>query len=102
RWGYATSGRNWMLTRRATPPRGRAPVHQADYYRLLVRGLDVACGDEPPRIGPTVAARERASALLAEARVPPGAPIIGLAPGAAYGSAKQWPTDRVAAVAAQM
>jgi heptosyltransferase II len=35
RWGYAGGVRRWLLTRSAARPRGR--VHQAAYYRELVR-----------------------------------------------------------------
>jgi ADP-heptose:LPS heptosyltransferase len=37
RWGYGAGVRRWLLTRSAPRPRGR--VHQAEFYRALVRGL---------------------------------------------------------------
>src|SRR5439155_483075 len=40
----------------------------------------------------------RPDAVVAAAR----APVVGFAPGAAYGRAKRWPPDRVAAVAARL
>jgi heptosyltransferase-2 len=40
--------------------------------------------------------------LLMQTGVDPDAIVIGFAPGAAYGQAKQWPPDRVAAVAARL
>ena len=101
RWGYATRFRSPLLTRRGRIAR-EAGRHHADYYRAIVRGLDIACGDAEPRIGVSDASRERADALLARYRVPPGATLVGLAPGAAYGEAKQWPPARVAGLVARL
>jgi heptosyltransferase-2 len=42
---------------------------------------------------------ERARVILAEYRVGEATPLVGLAPGAAYGQAKQWHPDRMAQVA---
>jgi heptosyltransferase-2 len=99
RWGYARSGRGLLLTRRSRPRARRASPHHADYYRDLVRGLDIACDDHVlPRLTARVPSVDRAMALLAARLVDPGARLVGLAPGAAYGQAKQWPPDRVAAL----
>src|SRR5262249_4771762 len=76
--------------------------HQADYYRALVRGLDVACDDALPSIAATSASEAQATRLFEQARVPPDARLVGLAPGAAYGQAKQWPPDKVAALVARI
>jgi len=101
RWGYATSGRRWLLTRRSSPDKPKH-LHQADYYRALVRGLDIDCGDDAPRIEPTGPSFERASAMLTERHVPADVALAGFAPGAAYGQAKQWPPDRMAATIAAL
>jgi len=102
RWGYATAGRGWLLTRKSrTPDRSAEPRHHADYFRALVRGLDLPCDDAPPRLVVSAASAGQASGLLAP-RGAPRAPIVGFAPGAAYGQAKQWPADRVAAVIARL
>ncbi len=101
RWGYATAGRRALLTRRARQTRGGLQ-HHSDYFRALVRGLDVPCDDVPPRLMASPASLERADALLATTGRPARGPVIGFAPGAAYGQAKQWPPDRVAAVMARL
>ena len=103
RWGFATAGRGPLLTRRAPRPPRTAAVHQADYYRALAAGLGMpADPDRLPRLRPSRASLARAEALLAERHVPASAPLVGLAPGAAYGQAKQWPPERMAALAARL
>jgi heptosyltransferase-2 len=100
RWGYRSGGRGWLLTRAVARPRGR--LHQVDYYQSLVRGLGVETGDGGPRIAPRLATRASADALLAQHGVGPGDRLVGFAPGAAYGHAKQWPPSRVAQVIAAL
>jgi heptosyltransferase-2 len=102
RWGYATSGRGLLLTRRSAPERTHGVRHHADDFRALVLGLGIAVDERPPQVTASPATRAQADALLARLRVPPGAAIVGLAPGAAYGQAKQWPPDRAAALAARL
>jgi heptosyltransferase-2 len=89
-----------MLTRGVRRPRGR--VHQTEYYLSLVRGLGIETPPVPPRIVPRPATRAQADRLLDNAEVAPGARLVGFAPGAAYGHAKRWPPDRVAAVIAAL
>ena len=105
RWGYARSGRGLLLTRKSRPEKlhGGGVVHQADYYRRLVAGLGIDCPpDEAPRITARHPSAERARALLTQHGVDRASTVVGLAPGAAYGQAKQWPPDRMAAVAAEV
>jgi len=102
RWGYPTSGRRLALTKQATRPRARDLSHHADYFRILMRGLGFEVGDEAPRVTASDATRARTTALLAQMKVPTSAVLVGLAPGAAYGEAKQWPPERAAALAAKL
>ena len=103
RWGYRADARGWLLTRGARRPRRR--VHQVDYYLELVRALDLpvpADLDPKPRIQARPATLTQADVMLAAAGLAPGQPIVGFAPGAAYGHAKRWPPDRVAQVIAAL
>lgn len=104
RWGYATAGRGWMLTRAtARAGRGERSPHHSAYYAHLVRSLGFACAD--PVVGetwgllrPNATTAAASARALARAGVPDdGRPLVAVAPGAAYGHAKQWPLDRVAA-----
>jgi heptosyltransferase-2 len=103
RWGLATSGRGLLLTRTSRRTARVGVTHQADYYRNLVTGLDIACdASRLPRLAPSHPSVERAHALLAQHGVGDEEAIVGMAPGAAYGQAKQWMPDRMADVASRI
>ncbi len=125
RIGYARDGRGWLLTKAIPVLRhGEIPSHETHYYLELVRRANMAAeSNKPPRSAlepsnvPEIRLRvspekvTTAESLLAQAEAnilgsgpwPAGhsAPMfrVALAPGAAYGSAKCWPTDRYAALA---
>lgn len=103
RWGVSRAGRGFLLTRRSAPRPRPAGPHQSDYYRDLVTGLGMPADPTAlPRLSPRPSSVERAAALLAQHGVDLTGRFVGLAPGAAYGQAKQWPPDRVADLAARL
>lgn len=120
RIGYARDGRGWLLTNPVPRPLpSEIPAHEVFYYLNLVRQAGwlpqdsphaqalvagSGVGDRPPavpqiRLRVDAAAAEKAECVLTEAGVRANTLRIALAPGAAYGSAKCWPTDRYAALA---
>jgi heptosyltransferase-2 len=100
RWGYRSSGRGWLLTRvAARPRRSRDPLHQIEYYRELIRSLGFDPGpDAIPHLEARPSTLEKAEALLQRSGLVTGERFVGFAPGAAYGTAKRWPPDRIAQV----
>lgn len=92
RWGYATDLRGPLLTRRARVPGEVRHRSQVYYYRAVLSGVGLQVSASPDTsLSPLPAWLERGDALLG-----PG-DWIGLNPGAAYGSAKQWLPARFAA-----
>ena len=94
RWGFAGNMRTPLLTKRVPLP--RTVIHQSTYYLELVRGVGIAAEERSPTIEITPRTAARAAKLLEAAGVAATAsPIVGFAPGAAYGHAKRWPPSRV-------
>ncbi|HET8774020.1 MAG TPA: lipopolysaccharide heptosyltransferase II, partial [Thermoanaerobaculia bacterium] len=102
RWGYGTHGRSLILTRAVRRP--RHTVHQAEYYLHLVRELGIETPEGPPlaRIEISEPTRRRVLELLEQHRLDTSAPLVGIAPGAAYGHAKRWPPERAAELAGRL
>jgi heptosyltransferase-2 len=101
RWGYARGFRGPLLTRKSLAKRAGLQ-HQADYYRNLVRGFGIPVDEDAPRIVLTDATKQRGIDLLRRFKIDPAQRLVVLAPGAAYGQAKQWPPARVGDVAARL
>jgi heptosyltransferase-2 len=100
RWGLAANARSPLLTRRVRPVKGKA--HQSARYLALMEGLGIAGTDDLPRISLAPQTTERARSTLSKYDVDPSTTLVGFAPGAAYGHAKRWPPERVAAVIARL
>jgi heptosyltransferase-2 len=88
RWGYATDMRRMLLTRSIRRP--KQPMHQAEYYQHLVRELGIPTGPLEPVVSIPPHAASDARRLLTQHGWDESSPLIVLAPGAAYGKAKQW------------
>ncbi|HSQ60463.1 MAG TPA: lipopolysaccharide heptosyltransferase II [Acidobacteriota bacterium] len=101
RIGYGAEGRRFLLTKRV--PRG-APARatpRSEEYRRLAQAARLVLDPGAPRLEATEGERASAADLLA--RLGAGAdPYLVVAPGAAYGPAKQWGPERFGAVAASL
>jgi heptosyltransferase-2 len=98
RWGFARDLRGWLLTR--TIKRPTTAVHQAEYYQALAEGLGISPGPRLVRLDIDDQALDVARGLLRDGGLSEGRPFVVIAPGAAYGRAKQWLPTRFAELSA--
>ena len=103
RCGYARDGRSWLLTHAVPVPlQGEIPVHECYYYLELLRRLGVL--RELPRVEQIRLSRPPSRELgrdrLGSFGLPDAfrGPVVGINPGAAFGTAKRWFPSRFAAV----
>ena len=88
RMGYATDWRSSLLSRAV--PRPRASLHQGAYYQHLVGAIGVPVGPLEPRLDVPPEDIAAARTLLESKGWAGSTPLVVLAPGAAYGTAKRW------------
>jgi heptosyltransferase-2 len=100
RWGYATDMRNFLLTRAVRRP--RQPLHQSEYYRHLIGKLGVANGPAEPALSVPDSTLRDARTLLVSHGWDQTRALVVLAPGAAYGKAKQWIPAHVVSLVAHL
>jgi heptosyltransferase-2 len=88
RWGYASDWRGPLLTRAVRRP--RRSLHQGAYYQHLVAALGIDNGPLEPRLAVPSDVTSAARALLQTHGWDTARPLVVVAPGAAYGTAKRW------------
>ncbi|MGC1676622.1 MAG: lipopolysaccharide heptosyltransferase II [Candidatus Binataceae bacterium] len=97
RAGYCADARAAMLTILARPTSLALQGHQAHYWLELVRASIGASGDATNFMIEAAATHlEKMRAWLGPRRKRPDAPMVALAPGAAFGPAKEWPANHYA------
>jgi lipopolysaccharide heptosyltransferase II len=99
RMGYARDGRGFLLTRAIPVPKpGEIPRHESFYYLELLRRAGIVLHELPAnelvRLEGALAAR--ASGIERFRQLKLGEIVIGVSPGAAYGTAKRWLPERFA------
>jgi heptosyltransferase II len=98
RIGYARDGRGFLLTRAIPVPKpGEIPRHERFYYLELLRRAGIL--DELPQndaIRLEGAPTARVAGLERFHQLGLGDTVIGVSPGAAYGTAKRWLPERFA------
>jgi heptosyltransferase II len=102
RVGYRAAGRGLLLSDVVEREPALLRGHRVHYYRNLLSVLGIEAGTESPRIVVPPAEKASAREFLKPLLELDPARIVGLIPGAQYGSAKQWPEERFAALALEL
>jgi heptosyltransferase-2 len=96
RLGYNTDARSMLLTH----PVHRFPslkrLHQTAYYLEILNGANLMAGDADMEIFISEAEKHQAAQLVRNRGFSESTRMIGINPGAAFGTAKRWFTDRFA------
>ncbi len=101
-YGYRRQGRGVLLAGGPTASRNGtiAPIPMGQYYLEICRWLGL---DVPPQPKPTLyigaELRRRGDSLLAQYGIEAGDFVVGLTPGASFGSSKCWPAEYFARLA---
>lgn len=102
RLGKSSDGRGFMLTGRYLPAKETAVIHEVGYYLDLVRHFGFSGQIEKPGIFTTPEEDSDAAGKLAAHGISADDILIGINPGAAFGSAKRWYPERFAEVARRL
>lgn len=100
RIGYADHFRSFLLNDALKMPKGKE--HLVDSFKRLLEPLGIPRSETEPRLFVRDDEVERSKELLYQRGYERGKRIIGINPGAAYGSAKCWPPERFRALAMRL
>lgn len=99
RIGFAGNLRSLLLSKAVPFPETRETQHLVITYKMLLAPLDIEVSDTPPKLYVSDQERQAAVELLKKYGVDLTKNVlIGINPGAAYGSAKCWLPDRFRSV----
>ncbi len=96
RIGYTTDGRSLLLTQRIRSWRKLKKGHLVDYYRGLLTGAGLSAASRNLRLYLTPKECHEAEEILLSYGISLNTTIVGINPGATYGTAKRWPQERYA------
>jgi len=99
RWGKASDGRSWLLTRRFHGQSSVVPEHEVHYYLRLLESFGIRGNVSVPFLATTADEDQAAADLLATHGITPHDRVVGINAGASFGSAKRWYPERFAGVA---
>jgi heptosyltransferase-2 len=95
RIGYDRDRRRFLLTKPVPYKNQDREVHHIHYYLDLLKAAGIDAGYSHPWLRVTLEERLAARARLSELK----RPVLGINPGATYGSSKRWLPERFAEVA---
>lgn len=99
RIGFSKGLRSLLLDQVVPFPKNKEVQHQVITYKMLLEPLGIPLSDSPPKIYVSPSEMQEAHQFLKLWGIDPEKHIIvGINPGAAYGSAKCWPPERYKSV----
>lgn len=103
RIGFAGNMRSLLLSKAVPFPQNVETQHLVITYKMLLAPLGIPLSDTQPYLFLTNEEKDAATALLRGCGIVPGKNIVvGINPGAAYGSAKCWLPDRFRALTTKL
>ena len=102
RIGKCSDGRTLLLNGRYHVPKDRTPCHEVEYYLNLMEYFGITGERTPLHLSITPTEENDASVLLTKHGIQANDFVLGINPGASYGSAKRWYPDRFAQVARRL
>ncbi len=102
RLGKCSDGRTLLLNGRYHPEQHKRTGHEVEYYLHLLQTFGITGTATPLRLSITGEERQEADELLAHHGIQKDDFVLGINPGASYGSAKRWYPDRFAKVGRQL
>ena len=98
RIGFRGHFRSWLLS----DSLAREEEHQVESYKRLLHPLGISKSKTAPRLTVSEEEVQASKQLLYQRGYREGKTLIGINPGAAYGSAKCWPMERFRALALEL
>lgn len=102
RVGYRGHFRSYLLTHPITPPSQLKSQHLVETYKMVLSVLGIPHSKTAPRLYLVEQEIKEAKDLLKQQGVKDGDLLVGINPGAAYGSAKCWLPERFTEVARKL
>jgi len=102
RLGKRSDGRSLLLTHGYSDNNGMPGRHEVRYYLDLLAHFGISGSTTAPHLVTTALEDENAAALLAAHDIDAGSFVLGINPGATFGSAKRWYPERFAEVARRL
>lgn len=94
RVGYAGHLRSWLLSKVVKLPQNAREQHLVKTYKQLLTSIGIPISNTKPSLTIIESEKRDALELLKRYGVQGSVPLVGINPGAAYGSAKCWPLER--------
>lgn len=102
RMGYRTDGRGLLLTHGVPVSTEKKLLHHVDYYLSMLASFGITASVKRLHLTVTPEEEKGVAGKLAEGGIGSGDLLLGINPGASYGSAKRWYPERFSKVADEL